>query len=155
MVRAILVGVIALLAPLRSGAEGAPAGRTPTVQVLGLEIRAADVVVSPKPGYAHLLWDVFPAREAVRAAAKARAQDEPVFRRAVALALAQALVPKAAPGRATVKVDVVEFPERDEYGEPRWSSVKKLQKFDLRLTGTARAEAPVPSPASAVTKERR
>lgn len=118
---------------LAAQALAAPRPLTPTVKVEGLDLRLDDVIITPKAGYAHLLWDLFPYHDAVAAAAKAKSQPEADFRALVVKGLAQALVPAKAPKVKLVKADVVEFTERDEYGAPRWSSVKKVQKLQVTL----------------------
>jgi hypothetical protein len=106
---------------------------TPTVQVEDLSVRLDDVIVTPKKDYAHFLWDSFPYKAAITAAAKGQNQDEQAYREKVLKLLANAVVALHAPKLRHIKADVVEFTERNEYGAPLWSSVKKIQHLEFDL----------------------
>lgn len=102
----------------------APTAATATAKTAfrwnGSAFAVKDVLCTPKPAWLHVLVDVFPARKDL--------QDPQAPWQGLALAAAvyaRGLHPKA----MTLSVDLVEFPERDSYGEPRWESVRKLAHF--------------------------
>jgi hypothetical protein len=129
--------ILALVLPLALAARHAAAGArplTPTVSVEGLDVRLDDVIVKAKTGYAYLMWDAFPYRQAISAAAKVRGLDDAPYRDRVLQGLAKTLLGRLAKrGVRKFKADAVEFPERDEYGAPRWASVRKLQHLEAEL----------------------
>ena len=127
---AMSLGALLLCAPL-SGA--ASRGMTGTAQVEGLDVQLKDVIVTDKKAYAHLLWDAFPLRQSIAGAAKAQGKSDEQLRDAMVRALALTAVRARFPKALKVKIDVVEFSRRDEYGAPDWNSVKKLQHLEMDL----------------------
>jgi hypothetical protein len=100
-----------------------------TTQVLDLTVMKADILASKKQGYGHVLWDAFPLREELKA--------KPVSLSAAAQALALGPGLAKMPEATRFKIDIVEFPERDDYGAPRWESIKVLGKFEVSKAGKA------------------
>lgn len=103
-----LVVAIALLP--RAGLAEAPTARG-----------SYDVIVSPKSGYVHVLWNV---------ASKHAAVDGPKGRTLIPGLVARLVtewVTKDAPSE--VRVDVVVVLERDSYGRPRWDGLRKVARL--------------------------
>lgn len=134
--RALVLLAVAL--PAAAAAAGAHR-LSPTVQAQGLTVSAQDLLLTPKAAYTHVLWDVFPARTRLDAAAEGR--DREGFYRDFVQALARGPYQARLGGRR-LRVDVVEIPLRDEYGAPQWSSVKKLARFELPAEATLKARPP-------------
>jgi hypothetical protein len=112
-----------------SPGAAAPAGLTATVAVGPLSLKESDLQASEKPDHVFLMADLFPYRDAIRAAG-GKASPELLARGLVA----QWLVPRY-PRARRFKVTLVEFPERDEYDAPRWDKIKVLGKFEARMDG--------------------
>jgi hypothetical protein len=137
MKRLCLLCLLVLTAPAL--AAESPLGISETVQAEGLSLSARDLVFTDKKSYLHLLWDTFPSKAAIEATAASRGLPASELRKKMAVALLE----QKGQGRSkakTAKVDVVEFPERDVYGDPVWGSVVKLDRFELPL-GHAPAKA--------------
>lgn len=133
----LYLGLLLVLAGAAMAAEK-PLALSETVQAEGLSLSARDLVFTDKKSYLHMLWDAFPSKAAIEAAASARGLAVPELRKKMAAALLE----QKGQGRSkakTAKVDVVEFPERDVYGDPVWASVVKLDRFELPL-GHAQAK---------------
>lgn len=92
------------------------------IQAGGIVVDRADIIITKKKGYIHLLWDAFPASVAL----KALTGTAEAGRLAVLDDLVRGPVTKADPDVPKVRADVVEFPLRDDYGAPVWSSIKRL-----------------------------
>ena len=58
-----------------AGDQAAPS--TVTAQVMGLQVALDDILITPKQGYAHLLWDSYPSRASLRAHSIASAPELP------------------------------------------------------------------------------
>jgi hypothetical protein len=99
----------------------------------GVTVKAEDVMVTPKQGYVHVLIDLFPYHD------RLKSMDDKGWQ-ALALSAARDCAALKHPGNK-VKVDVVEFKERDTYGAPVWSSVKVLGKYSFAKQGTWRLSA--------------
>jgi len=113
-----------LLAPALSRAgHAAPISLTSTVKAGGMLIAKADFIITDKKSYAHLLWDAFPYREQLKG------QDQAKVFNLVVMDLLSGPLAKKLRGADKAKIDIVEFTERDNYGLPKWDSVKKLQKM--------------------------
>lgn len=110
-------------------ATGAAPMLTGTVQVGSLSIKAADVSLTLKPTYVHVLFDAFPYRDDLQVDTPRPKPLAPVVK-----ALVEGFVLTRLPATKLVKVDVVEFPERDDYGAPRWDTVKRLGKFEVKIS---------------------
>jgi hypothetical protein len=102
---------------------------TGTVQVSGLTVPLNEILVTPKADYVHIIWDSFADRAAIKEAGKAFSLN------AVAVALARTLGRAAEPKATLFKVDVAEFPVRDNYGVPRWDKVEFLGRFVVSRKG--------------------
>jgi hypothetical protein len=102
---------------------------TVTAKVAGMDIRESDLYFTPKPAYVHVIVDVFPNRDAIRA----RGND---FRWAefVKLLATKVVFPRYVTATAAV-IAVVELPERDDYGAARWDQINKLGIFDVAMRG--------------------
>ena len=120
--RALILALLLVPALSRAG-HAAPISLTSTVKAGGMLIARADFIITDKKTYAHLLWDAYPCREQL----KCQDQDK-IFTLVVADLLAGPLAKKL-PDALKAKVDIVEFTERDNYGLPKWDSVRKLQKM--------------------------
>ena len=121
--------MLALLLGLALGAAGQaraaedPAKAAPLgLRIGAAEVKAADCLFTPKPAYVHVILDLFPYREALKASGLGLTQ--------VAQALADGPVAAKHPKAKAVKVALVEYPERDDYGAPRWDKVVVLGKFE-------------------------
>lgn len=102
---------------------------TGTVRVAGLDVPLDQILVTPKPDYVHIIWDSYAEHDAIKQAGKA-------FRMtAAALALARTLGRTAEPKATLFKVDVAEFPVRDDYGAPRWDKVVFLGRYVVSWKG--------------------
>lgn len=128
----LLVLLAALVCP-NPGRAMDPAARsdTPTVKAAGLMVRVDDLILSDKKAYAHMLWDAYPLRDTITAMAKARGMEPAAFRRLAVKDLVAGPLKAKAPKAPKVKVDVVEFDQRDEYGMPQMASIKKLDHIEM------------------------
>jgi hypothetical protein len=114
-----------LALPLALPADApAPAQAGCSIQSMGALIKDADIMVSKKPDHVHVLVDLFPYHEALKAAG-------PADLRKLALKAATGCAASKYPDARDIKVDLAEFSERDSYGAPVWSSVKVLGKFEF------------------------
>ncbi len=115
---------------------------TATVKAAFLEVRKSDFIVTRKETHLHLLWDAFPYAAQIKARAELKKKKASDLRKEVALSLVQLTLKAGGEKPKAIKVDVVEFPERDEYGAPRWGSIKKLERFGVKQgpKGTLKAE---------------
>jgi hypothetical protein len=104
-----------------------PSPISPTVRSGGLDIRLADLVLTPKGKDLYVLWDAFPYREAL---AKLDGTD-PLAK--VAAGLARNFALRKYPKGHGVRVTVVEFTERDSYGTPRYDTAKTLGSYDMAV----------------------
>jgi hypothetical protein len=111
-----------------SGAANVSLSLTDTVKLGSLSIKAADVSLTQKTTYVHVLFDAFPYRDDLQLDSPVPKHLEPVVK-----ALVVGFVLKRLPATKLVKVDVVEFTERDEYGAPRWDTIKLLAKFEVKI----------------------
>jgi hypothetical protein len=102
---------------------------TGTVKIAGVEVPRDQVLVTPKADHVHILWDAFAERGAIKQAGKVFSLD------AAALALAKTMGHAAAPKATLFKVDVAEFPVRDDYGAPRWDDIRFLGHFVVTRVG--------------------
>jgi hypothetical protein len=101
---------------------------TGTVEAGSLSIKAADVSLTLRPTYVHMLFDAFPYRDDLQVDSHKPKPLEPVVE-----ALVQGFVLARLPGTKLVKVDVVEFTDRDSYGAPNWDVVKRLGRFEVKI----------------------
>jgi hypothetical protein len=120
----LLLALIALHASL-AAAEARPV--TPTVKAGAYEVRLDDIQVTDKKAYAYLLWDI----QALGLPDDVKAQDAKL--QAGVLALVKGPVAQQVPKAKGVKVDVVRFTQRDDYGAPDWNSVKKVAHYTVIL----------------------
>jgi hypothetical protein len=102
---------------------------TATVAVGPLAIKASDLMTTEKPGYIHLMADLFPYRADIKAAGD-RAKPE-----TLAKGLVRELGLKRFPQATHFKVVLAEFPERDEYDAPRWDKIQILGRFEVTVQG--------------------
>jgi hypothetical protein len=102
---------------------------TGTAQVAGLTVPLDEILITPKPDYVHIIWDSFADRAAIKDAGKSFSLN------AAALALARGLGLAAGPKATLFKVDVAEFPVRDDYGAPRWDKVEFLGRYVVTRKG--------------------
>jgi len=100
-----------------------------TVKVVGLYIPRNQILVTRKPDHVHILWDAFAERAAIKKAGKAFTLE------AAALALVKTMGLAAAPNATLFKVDVAEFPVRDDYGAPRWDDISFLGYYTVTRSG--------------------
>ena len=109
--------------------QGQAASATAKVKVGPLVWSTEDMSATDKGAYVYIMADLFPYRDALKAAGKAALPA----RLAVDLIRDHfsALFPKA----PYFKVAVVEFPERDEYDAPRWDKIQVLGRFVVRKQG--------------------
>jgi len=129
MMRGLLVFVLIFGSKMALADTIQPSAVTWTTQVLSLTVMKADILASKKQGYGHVLWDAFPVKEQLKA--------EPLSLSAAAEALALGPGLAKMPEATRFKVDIVEFPERDDYGAPRWESIRVLAKFEVSKVGRA------------------
>jgi hypothetical protein len=102
---------------------------TYTLKVGSLSIKSADVSLTRRSTYVHVLFDAFPYRDALQMDSPNPKPLEPVVK-----ALVKGFVLKSLPATKLAKVDVVELLDRDDYGAPRWDSVKWLGKYEVKIT---------------------
>ncbi|HXB96976.1 MAG TPA: hypothetical protein VNZ54_02930 [bacterium] len=114
---------------LRASDKGVGGFVTGTAMVAGMEIPMIQILVTPKPDYVHIIWDAFPQHDDIKAAGKAFTLE------GAAMDLAKGPGLAAVPGATEFKVDVAEFPVRDEYDAPRWSDLRFLGRFVLTRHG--------------------
>ena len=130
MKRTFLTAIFCLAAGMAQ-AGGLVAGQdvTGTAMIAGIEVAKNQYLVTPKPGYVHLLWNAFPYQAAIKGAGKAFSFE------AAATDLAKGPGLEASPKAKVFRVDLVEFPEKDNYGAPRWDKIQFLGKFEVTLKG--------------------
>lgn len=124
----LLLGLFLCAAPLAAaGPAGSDVGGavTGTARVAGLDVPLDQVLVTPKPDHAHIIWDAFAERDAIRRAGKSFSLAR------AALDLAKGPGRAAAPKTSVFKVDIAEFPERDDYGAPRWDRMDFLGRYEV------------------------
>lgn len=102
---------------------------TGTVKVSGLEIPRNEFSVAPRDAYIHVVWDSSADRGAIKAAGKSFSLP------AAALDLARSAGVAGDSAKQEYKVDVVEFPERDDYGAPRWDKIVFVGRFVVTRNG--------------------
>ena len=122
----LLIIALCLMNPSVWAAE-APVAVTNTVKVAGIEVAHDQILITPKPGYVHMIWDAFPNHAAIQNAGKAFNFE------AAALDLAKGPGLAASPGAKVFKVDIMELSEKDSYGNPQWDKVSFLGRFLLTL----------------------
>jgi len=85
------------------------------------------VLVTDKGDYVHIFWD---------AQAAAKDIEGPERRGRLAAAAAQLVLDRFPAGTASdiAKVDIVFVKARDDYGKPKWDSLKKVAHFELHVT---------------------
>jgi hypothetical protein len=128
MTRWLMALALCLAGTSLKGAEIGVAGQvTGTVKIAGLEVALNQIMVTPKEGYTHVLWNSFPYRNGIRDAGKAFALE------LAASDLAQGPGLEASPKSKKFKVDIVDFFEKDTYDAPRWDKVKFLGRFEVSL----------------------
>jgi hypothetical protein len=117
--------------PVRAddGAANVALPLTYTLKVGSLSIKSADVSLTMRDGYVHVLFDAFPYRNDLRVDTPSPKPLEPVVK-----ALVKGFVLKRLPATKLAKVDVVELLDRDSYGAPRWDSVKWLGKYEVKIS---------------------
>jgi hypothetical protein len=98
-----------------------------TTKISTLDVPLCQILVTQKPNYVHILWDAFPERAAIQAAGKSFSLKKAVLDLVLGPGLA------AVPSSKTMKIDVTEFPERDDYGAPRWDKIQFLGRFEAKL----------------------
>jgi hypothetical protein len=98
-----------------------------TLKISSLLVQEADLLVTPKNEYVHVIFDAYPYRSQIKKAGKGFA-----WRRAVK-DLAETVVFKRNPQMSRAKIVIVEYSERDDYGAPVWETVQKLGEFEVRL----------------------
>jgi len=123
------------LACLRPGVAfaGEATGPGLTVRAGGLSIKVSDLVMTATPEKVFVLWDALPYRQDLGLAAgvtPAVAGDPLAL---VVAGLAQSYAFKRNPGSKLVHVTVVEFPERDSYGTPRYEMQKILGEYEVAM----------------------
>lgn len=91
-------------------------------------IRPDALIVSKKPGYLFMVWDVFPLRERFEPGDHAR--DTAALRYAAYLAMAYGF--SKYPGVPEARVNLIAFKTRDEYGGPRWDQAEKWHLYTFR-----------------------
>jgi hypothetical protein len=127
-----IFGVLLLLSLgtfLRADESSGQLGLTITAKIGGLEIQESNLIFTEKPDHIHVIVDAFPYRDAIKALGKAFSWLE--FSKALAKDTLLRRYPKA----QRAAIDVVEYPERDDYGAPRWDSVVRLGSFDAKRSG--------------------
>jgi hypothetical protein len=124
-----LAFLLPIAARAQDGATNVSLPLTYALKVGSLTIKSADVSLTQKTTYVHVLFDAFPYRDALRLDSPEPATLDPVVK-----ALVEGIVLKRLPATKEAKVDVVEFLDRDEYGAPRWDSVKWVGKYEVKIT---------------------
>jgi hypothetical protein len=123
-----VIAVVAfLILPLDSAAEPNVAALGCPIRALHVEINAGDVLFTQKPDYVHVLVDVYPYRDVLNTTDRAGMSE-------LALDVVKSCTASKYPSAKLVKLDLVEFLERDSYGAPVWSSVQVLGKFGFART---------------------
>ena len=95
--------------------------RTGTVQAGPLTLSLDNVIFTQKQGYAHVLWDAYPSAKKIQDLGLANLSP-----------VAAALLNRAGvlfPREKEFKLDVVELPQRDDYGAPRWDQIVLKEKY--------------------------
>jgi hypothetical protein len=92
------------------------------IQAGPLNVSLADVISTQKKGYVHVLIDVWPN------AAKIAEGKLSSLSSTVEAILSRSMVKKF-PKAKDFKIDVVELPERDEYGAPRWELIRLKERY--------------------------
>jgi hypothetical protein len=114
--------------PAEDGATDVALSLSDTVKLGSLSIKAADVSLTRKRAYVHVLFDAFPYRDDLLVDSPNPKPLEPVVK-----ALVEGFVLTRLPATKLVKVDVVEFTDRDDYGAARWDAIKRLGKFEVKI----------------------
>jgi hypothetical protein len=118
-----------LLGALAAGplAADSPLDVTPTVKAGNLTVKLSDVLLTPKPGYVHMLFDAYPYRDDI----PKDGMDQVL--KTIAKDLVKDPLLVKFPKTTKVKADMVQFSQRDDYGAPRWDSVTKLAHYEISL----------------------
>jgi hypothetical protein len=134
-----LFGLLLLLglgSALRADDSTGQLGLTSTVQIGGLEIQESNLIFTEKPDHIHVIVDAFPYRDAIKARGKAFSWLE------FAKSLAKDTLLRRYPKAQRAVIDVVEYPQRDDYGAPRWDSVVRLGAFEAKRSADKVAVKP-------------
>lgn len=104
--------------------SGPEAQTTPVavVKLAGLDVKSSDWTFTPKDGYVHAILDLIPYKEAM---AKSGLKQEKL-----AQALLDGPLAEKYPDAVKVKLVLLEYPERDNYGAPRWDKVKVVARYE-------------------------
>lgn len=124
-----IIFIIAAICLIRYSvwAADAPMAVTNTVKVAGIEVAHDQILITPKTGYVHMIWDVFPKHAAIQTAGKKFNFE------AAALDLVKGPGLASNPEAKVFKVDIMELSEKDSYGNPQWDKVQFLSRFQLTL----------------------
>lgn len=87
---------------------------------------ADTTMVTDKPDYVHVFWNAYGAREHLAEGDRSGR----LGRAAVQLALSQVA---GSTDKDSFKVDIVYVSEKDNYGKPRWDSLKKVAHLEFSL----------------------
>ena len=120
---------LTVLARTADAAEESSKALTATVKAAGLVVKLSDLSISLKGDHVHLLFDAFPYRGQLQTDTAQARPLSPVVESLIAGPLLSRF-----PSAGLVKVDVVEFSQRDDYGAPRWDSIRRLAKFEASIS---------------------
>ena len=121
--RSMALALFLVLAPM-----GARAALTPTVKVAGLEIGTDLISVKAEEGVVRVLVDLYPSQAArQKLGAQFKLKD-------LAKALLKGPVFKQQPKMGAFKLYLVEYSQRDDYGQPVYSSMKPLWQAEGKLS---------------------
>jgi hypothetical protein len=121
------LAVLLILAPgLKAAPDSTSAqASTITVQICGLTVKQADINFTPKKDYIFTIFDLFPYRDQLA--------KTPVGLPKLAQGLADGFLLSKFPDTKKAKIVLLEYPDRDDYGAPRWDTVKVLARFSANL----------------------
>jgi hypothetical protein len=120
---------LALALPCAGRAEAK--AEAPKVRIGGLEVAQVDLLLTKKKGYYHLLWDAFPYKTALKG-------GDPAEK--VPALLEWAFASKS--DAKQLKLDIVEVPERDDYGAPRWETLKVIGQWECARPAKGKSPQP-------------
>ena len=127
--RSISTALWLVAAVPNAGHAGSSNATTVTaITIQGMSIPACDIVLTQRGTTVHVLWDAFPSHSQLSMLGASASLTR------LAEALVTGYAAKKHPAIHDFKVAIVEFPERDSYGTPRYELARTLGRFHWTVT---------------------